>query len=204
MSAKVLKRFIILMFLFMMAVMIGTDFFRQIVQRPPGDMQTELGTLRLEDDMPDKALAHYDKALEEAPYHRGALMGRALVFIHTERYGEALEQLSFLIKHLKARVADDNDKTDRGVLAAAYANRGVIHDRQGAYEKALTDYIEALKTDEETVEGPGVVHKVLYGSERVSTVRDRARYIHEQLQKPESERLMRVPELDALQRGHRP
>ena len=96
------------------------------------------------------------------------------------------------------------DATGRGVLAAAYANRGIVHDRQGEYAKALEDYIGALKVDEGAVEGPGVIHKILYGSDRVSTVRDRARYLHEQLQKPEAERVMRIPELDARQRMHKP
>jgi hypothetical protein len=49
-----------------------------------------------------------------------------------------------------------------------------------------------------------VVHKILYGSEDVSTVRDRARYIYEQLQLPEDQRLMRVPELDEKQRMYKP
>jgi hypothetical protein len=35
-------------------------------------------------------------------------------------------------------------------------------------------------------------------------VRDRAIYLAEQLQLPEEERLMRVPEIDAEQRRHRP
>jgi hypothetical protein len=38
----------------------------------------------------------------------------------------------------------------------------------------------------------------------VSTVRDRAIYIYEQLQLPEGERLLRIPELDAKQRMYKP
>jgi tetratricopeptide (TPR) repeat protein len=204
MSASLLRRFVILMVLFMAVVMVGTDFFQQWAHKPPGDYETEVGTLRLEDKLYDEAMAHYNKALELAPNHRGALMGRALVHIQTGKYQKAIAELTSLIAHLKQEVARDNDETDRGVLAAAYANRGIVHDRTGAYEKALADYIESLKTDEESVDGPGVVHKILYGSDRVSTVRDRAVYLHEQLQKPESERVLRIPELDDLQRMHRP
>ena len=44
----------------------------------------------------------------------------------------------------------------------------------------------------------------LYGAEDVSTVRDRAQYIYEQLQLPDDQRLMRVPELDEKQRMYKP
>ena len=203
MSPKLLKRFIILMALFTAVMVIGSDVLRQWAERPPGDMETELGTLRLEDKLYDEAMAYYDKALELAPKHRGAMMGRALVHIQTERYQNALAELTDLIAFLKNNPSQ-LDATGRGVLAAAHANRGIVHDRMGSYRKALNDYVESLKTDEDSVSVPGVIHKILYGGEHVSSVRKRARYIYEQLQKPEAERLMRVPEIDALQRMHRP
>ncbi|MGI9384867.1 MAG: tetratricopeptide repeat protein, partial [Methyloligellaceae bacterium] len=121
----------------------------------------------------------------------------------TKRNREAVAELTSLIDYLKNNPSE-LDETGRGVLAAAHANRGIVHDRMGVYKKALDDYVESLRTDEDSVAGPGVIHKILYGNERVSNVRNRAKYIYEQLQKPESERLMRVPEIDALQRMHRP
>jgi hypothetical protein len=54
------------------------------------------------------------------------------------------------------------------------------------------------------VEGPGVVHKILYGSDKVSSVRQRAIYLYEQFQLPEDQRILRIPELDAKQRMHKP
>ena len=102
------------------------------------------------------------------------------------------------------KTLEPNDATGRGALAAAYANRGIAFDRQGRYEKALDSYIAALKVDDEVVEGPGVVHRILYANPRPSTVRDRARYIYEQLQKPPEERVMRIPELDERQRMYKP
>ncbi|MDP6346070.1 MAG: tetratricopeptide repeat protein, partial [Alphaproteobacteria bacterium] len=103
---------------------------------------------------------------------------------------------------LEKNVSPD-DPTGRGVLAAAYANRGIVRDRQGAHESALADYIKALQVDEESVSGPGLGYKILYDP-RPSTVRDRARYIYEQLKLPEKERLLRVPELDAESRMYKP
>jgi len=49
-----------------------------------------------------------------------------------------------------------------------------------------------------------VVHKLLYSTGKVSSVRKRAQYIYEQLQLPEDQRLMRIPELDAKQRMYKP
>lgn len=203
MNPRVLRRFIILMIALIVAMVIGTDGFKSLFSRPPGDMETETGTLRLEDGKFQEALAQYNKALAVSPNHRGALMGRALVFINTEKYPLAREELDYLIKYLRKNLEKD-DTTGYGALAAAYANRGIVHDRMGQYKKALDDYVRSLQTDSETVEGPGVVHKILYGNERVSTVRDRAQYIYEQLQLPENKRVMRIPGLDNRQRMYKP
>ena len=114
-----------------------------------------------------------------------------------------MAELDYLIAYLE-RTLEPDDPTGVGALAAAYANRGIVYDRTGRYQAALDDYIAALKTDEDTVSGPDVVHKILYGSEDVSSVRKRAQYLYEQLQLPEDERRLRVPEIDAQQRMHKP
>jgi tetratricopeptide (TPR) repeat protein len=203
MNPRVLRRFIVLMALLTVGAFVFWDVLEGYVQREPGDYYTEVGSNRLVDELHDEALENFDKALEEAPDHRGALMGRALVFIQTERYDDALAELDYLIEFLDKTLEPDDD-TGRGVLAAAYANRGIAYDRLGRYEQALENYVQALNTDNETVEGPGVIHKILYGSDRVSTVRDRAIYIYEQFQLPEEERVLRIPELDAKQRMYKP
>ena len=203
MSPKLLKRFIILMALFTGVAVVGTDAFRQWAERPPGDMETELGTLRLEDKLYDEAMAYYDKAPGAGPQPQGRAHGP-----RPRPYPDETQRQSRRRAHQSDRLFEEQpigtgrDRTRRP--AAAYANRGIVHDRMGAYQKALEDYVESLKTDEDSVSGPGVIHKILYGSERVSNVRSRAKYIYEQLKKPEAERLMRVPEIDALQRMHRP
>jgi tetratricopeptide (TPR) repeat protein len=203
MNPRVLRRFIVLMALLTVGAFVFWDVLEGYVSRAPGDFHTEMGSQRLEDGHYDEAIENFNKALEEAPNHRGALMGRALVFIQTERYDDAIAELDSLIRFLEETLEPD-DRTGRGVLAAAYANRGIVYDRLEQYEKALENYVQALNTDGETVEGPGVVHKILYGSDRVSSVRDRAIYIYEQLQLPEEERVLRIPELDAKQRMHKP
>ena len=203
MSPAVLQRFIKLMAI---AILVSGGFYlgyQYFSSEAPGDYYVRQGDIRLSDGEYDKALASFDKALDEKPDHRGALMGRALVYIQTERYDEAIAELDYLIDYLNKTVTDD-DSTGRGALAAAYSNRGIVFDRLGQYKKALDDYIAALNTDQKTVSGPGVIHKILYGSEGVSTVRDRARYIYEQLQLPKDQRVLRVPELDEKQRMYKP
>jgi tetratricopeptide (TPR) repeat protein len=89
-------------------------------------------------------------------------------------------------------------------LAAAYANRGIIKDRREQYEEALKDYIKALEIDHESVAGPGLGHKIIYMINKPSSVRDRAQYIHEQLQLPPEKRVLKLPEADQEQRMHKP
>lgn len=203
MSPQLLRRFIF--FMALLIVFGGLTFliFGDKLTREPGDFETRMGDQRLQDGLYDQALQHFEQALEAAPDHRGALMGRALVFIQTERYDEALAQLDHLIVFLTDTLEDD-DATGRGALAAAYANRGIVHDRRADYEMALASYAQALRVDEDSVSGPGFLHKILYGSEDVSTVRDRAEYLAEQLKLPAAQRLLRVPELDEKQRMHKP
>ena len=68
----------------------------------------------------------------------------------------------------------------------------------------LADYIAALKIDEEALEGPNLLEKVIYGTPRPALVRGRAIYLQKQLALPEDQRLMRVPEKDADQRMYKP
>ena len=203
MNPNVLRRFIFLMVLLTFGGFIFWDMIDDYLYREPGDYHTEMGSNRLVDGLWDEAMEHFDQALEESPNHRGALMGRALVMIQTERYPEALAELDGLIDYMQD-VLEPDDMTGRGVLAAAYANRGIVQDRQGAYQAALNDYATALRIDEESVSGPGVVHKILHPSDDISTVRKRAEYLAEQLQLPEEQRLLRVPDLDDKQRMHKP
>ncbi|UCH74339.1 MAG: tetratricopeptide repeat protein [Rhodospirillales bacterium] len=202
MNDRVLRRFIKLMALLIVGAMLfwlAADWFGG---GDPGDYEVRQGDQRLSEGKYDEALAAFDRALEEMPDHRGALMGRALVFMQTDRHEEAFAEFKYLIDFLTDSVAPD-DPTGRAVLAAAYANRGILYDRRGEYREALEDYIRSIRVDEGAVEGPGVVHEILYGY-KPSTVRDRAIYIHEQLQLPEDQRQLANPELDEQQRMYKP
>ncbi len=205
MNRRVLRRFVILMVILTVVVMLFRDVIVAQFDRPPGDYYTEVGSNRLVDGLYDQAMEEFNKALEESPDHRGALMGRALIYIQTERYEDAIGELGYLIERLQITLeSEPDDRTGQGVLAAAFANRGIVHDRRGLYEEALADYIAALQTDPGAIEGPDIFQKILLGGDQISTVRDRAEYLHQQLQLPENERLLSLPELDEQQFMYKP
>ncbi len=176
---------------------------RSFMNRPPGDYETEVCDMRLKDKLYDQALQAANTALEKSPDHRGAVMCKALVFISQKMYLEATEELNYLINFLEKTVKDD-DPTGIGTLAAAYANRGIIKDRKKDYQGALQDYIKALGIDHEAVAGPGLGTVILNYKFKSSSVKERALYLNEQLQLPESERVLRIQELDEGQVMHKP
>ena len=176
---------------------------RSFMNRPAGDYETEVCDIRLKDEKYDEAIDAANKALEKTPNHRGAMMCKALVFISQKKYIEANTELSSLIIFLEKNLEKD-DKTGIGTLAAAYANRGIIKDRNKNYRGALEDYVKALGIDHEAVAGPGLGTVILNYKYKSSSVKERALYLNEQLQLPEEERVLSIKELDDGQVMHKP
>ena len=202
-NAKVLKRFVIYMAILTFVMFTVWGFVRSFMDRPPGDYETEVCDIRLKDKKYVQALEAANKALSKSPNHRGAVMCKALVFISEKKYTEADRTLTNLIIFLEKNLEED-DRTGIGTLAAAYANRGIIKDRNKNYEGALKDYIKALGIDHEAVAGPGLGTVILNYKFKSSSVRERALYLNEQLQLPEDERVLSIEELDEGQVMHKP
>jgi len=203
MNTNVLKRFVIYMAILTFVMFTVWALIRSFMNRPPGDYETEVCDMRLKDKLYDKAIQAANTALEKTPNHRGAIMCKALVFISQKMYLEANEELNYLINFLEENLEDD-DKTGKGTLAAAYANRGIIKDRGENYEGALKDYVKALGIDHEAVAGPGLGTIILNYKFKSSSVKERALYLNEQLQLPEDERVLKIKKLDAGQVMHKP
>jgi len=178
-------------------------FVRSFMDRPAGDYETEVCDIRLKDKKYEQALEAANEALNKTSNHRGAMMCKALVFISEKKYIEAEKVLSSLIIFLEKNLEND-DKTGIGTLAAAYANRGIIKDRNKKYEEALKDYAKALGIDHEAVAGPGLGTIILNYKFKSSSVKERALYLNEQLQLPEDERVLSIKELDEGQVMHKP
>ena len=202
-NPNVLKRFVIYMAILTFVMFTVWGFVRSFMDRPPGDYETEVCDIRLKDKLYDKAIQAANTALEKTPNHRGAIMCKALVFISQEMYLEANAALDYLISFLEKTVEGD-DLTGIGTLAAAYANRGIIKDRNKNYQGALQDYLKALGIDDEAVAGPGLGTIILNYKFKSSSVKERALYLNEQLQLPEDERVLSIKELDEGQVMHKP
>ena len=202
-NTKVLKRFVIYMAILTFVMFTVWAFVRSFMNRPAGDYETEVCDIRLKDKKYQQAMEAANKALTKTPNHRGAMMCKALIFISEKKYIEADEVLSDLIIFLENNIEKD-DKTGVGTLAAAYANRGIIKDRNKNYQEALKDYVKALGIDHEAVAGPGLGTIILNYKFKSSSVRERALYLNEQLQLPEDERVLSIEELDEGQVMHKP
>ncbi len=202
MSPTVIRRFVFLMFI-AFALTGGTVmFYDSFFERPPGDYETERGSMYLSTKDYADAMENFDEALVINPHHRGAHMGRISVLIALDRHDEAVAELTILIDFLTTNLTED-DATGWGTLAAAYANLGIVHDRNNRHELALKNYIEALKVDAEAVEGPGIVDRILHNPSP-STIRKRAEYLYAELKKPKDQQVLRKPEVDAKSRDYKP
>lgn len=137
-----------------------------------------------------KAHDGYAELLRENPGNLDARRGLARTLLQMERYDEALTQFNQAIE-----AAPD--------FGATYANRGILHDRMGHYERALADYRRAIELDPEVAEGPGWLTRFLRNQPEVPTVGSRADYLAAELEKPPEERRLRDPEQDAGQRSYR-
>ena len=202
-KANVLKRFIIYMAILTFVMFTVWSLVRSFMNRPPGDYETEVCDIRLKDKEYEKALEAANEALNKTPNHRGAMMCKALIFISEKKYIEADLVLTNLIIFLEKNLEED-DRTGIGTLAAAYANRGIIKDRNKDYQGALEDYVKALGVDHEAVAGPGLGTVILNYKFKSSSVKERALYLNEQLQLPENERVLSIKELDEGQVMHKP
>ena len=166
----------------------------------PGDMAYHSGNQAFEDGLYERAAAEYRTALQENPDHIYALRGLARSLHLAGQHDEAL----LLYDEAIARTPEQpEDEGERAALAATYANRGILLDTMGRHEEALADYTTALEIDREVAKGPHWLTRFLRNQpEAPPTIADRAAYLRAELAKPPSERLLRMPEIDAQQRPY--
>ena len=156
-----------------------------------GELHYRRGNLRLEDGRYQEALAEFEDQLRLDSQYPPGHLGKGLALMGLHRNSEAVAAID-------RAIALQPD------FAAAFANRGILHDRMGRNEKALDDYRKALQLDATLADGPGWITRFFRKQPKAPpTIRDRAVYLEQQLKKPAAERLLRVPELDSAQRSYK-
>jgi tetratricopeptide (TPR) repeat protein len=157
----------------------------------PGDFAYHDANNLFEDGFYVRAAAGYREALAEAPDHLHALRGLARSLHKAGEHDAALAVYDQAIA-----LAPD--------FGGTYANRGILLDTMGRHEAALADYTRALRLDPAIADGPHWLTRFLRNQpEAPPSVADRARYLRAELAKPEGERLLMVPEVDAQQRPYK-
>jgi tetratricopeptide (TPR) repeat protein len=161
-----------------------------VLSRGPGDHSYLAGNSYFHDERYREALKAYEEALTENPHHIHALRAKAASLLQLGRCQQALAAFDEAIRR-------------RPGFGAAYANRGILHDRMGHYEAAVNNDETALAVNPELADGSGWLTRFFRKqTEPPPTIADRARYIREQLALPESQRVLRKPRLDAEQRPY--
>ena len=162
-----------------------------VVGNEPGDHAYHNADKLFEDGSYERAAATYREALAEAPDHLPALRGLARSLHKAGAQDEAL-------------AVYDQAIAQAPEFAGSYANRGILLDSMGRHEEALADYTRALQLDPAIAEGPNWLTRFLRKqADPPPTVADRAAYLRAELAKPERERVLLVPEIDAQQRPYK-
>lgn len=188
-----MKKELLTPFIVFTCVVVFAVFYYQYTMKEtvPGENRFRFANQYLEDGNYDEALKVFDEVVSQNPDYAAAHMGRAITLMQLGMLDESMDAFN------RAIILEED-------FAAAYANRGILNDRMGRFKEAVHDYRKAVELEPEIAEGPGYLWRFLHNvADRPSTVADRADYIEKELQKPESERLLSVPELDEKQQMYK-
>lgn len=169
-------------------LMVWDSFFDEKI---PGNFDFQQGNTFFEDQEYLQALRHYEKALVNQPDSPDYARAKARTLMQLGRNDEALAWYDQAIEL-------------RPYFGGTYANRGILHDRMGRYELAISDYDKAVQLDEKIIEGPHWLTRFLRNQpENPPNIKQRADYLRQELKKPAEQRTLRIPEIDAKQRSYK-
>ncbi len=180
---RILVRISIVLFILFSSWLIWEHF----VKRPPELKHYLTANTAFKDKNYDLSLEEYFNALKYNKLDVYIIEGIARSYMELNQYLEAKEYFYMAI--------DLNPN-----FAPAYANLGVLYDRQKQYMKAVSYYKKAISIDNELSEGMHWLDRLLYDvRETPPTILERSKYIEEQLKLPLNERVLSVPQLDEEQ-----
>ncbi len=173
-------------------VFIGYAFIQTTTKESqPGENDYRLANKHLLDGDLEKALSIFKEVIALSPEYKAAYLGKAITLMQMGELDASMKDFN------RAVELDEN-------FAEAYANRGILNDRTGMFKEAVNDYRKAVELKPELTDGPGMIWRFLHlADKRPPTLIDRADYLEAELKKPESERLLRVPEIDSQQRMYK-
>jgi len=173
-------------------VFIGYAFIQTSTKESvPGENQYRLANKYLVDGDMENAMKIFNEIISSNPEYKDPYLGKAITLMQMGELDASMVEFNRAIQ------LDDN-------FAEAYANRGILNDKKGRFIEAVSDYRKAVELKPELDDGPGLVWRFLHlADQRPSTIIDRADYIEAELKKPESERLLSIPEIDKQQRMYK-
>lgn len=156
----------------------------------PGDLDVTTGDTQFKARNYERAARAYRAALDEKPDHQGAHIGLANTYVQLGQYPEALEAINRAIE-----VAPQ--------FGGYLATRGIILDHMERHREAMADYEKALRLYPDAAKGMHWLDRFLKNiPEAPPTIRERLQYLRAEYKKPETERVLRIPEIDAKQRHY--
>ena len=162
--------------------LIAAGLFFLLLNNWPWTGTNEQHTLRagnryFEDGLYHKASESFQSIIKNNPENIDALRGLARSYMQLGKHHEALVLFN------QAIAQSPN-------YAPSYANRGILHDRMQQYSFAVDDYKRALQLQPELAKGPHWLTRFLRNqAERPPSIEDRLKYLQQELQKPEADRL---------------
>jgi Flp pilus assembly protein TadD len=173
-------------------VFIGYAFIQITTKESvPGENQYRLANKHLIDGEMETAMKIFNEVISLNPEYKAAYLGKAITLMQMGELDASMVEFNRAIQ------LDDN-------FAEAYANRGILNDKTGRFQEAINDYRKAVELKPELDDGPGLIWRFLHlADQKPSTIIERADYIEAELKKPESERLLSIPEIDKQQRMYK-
>ena len=169
---------------------VGFLAYQHFANQAPGHRAYHAGNRYFSDQAYMRAKSAYLEALQADPNFAPAYAGLANTLVQLKDFPDALRFIE------EALELDPK-------FGGYYAIRGIIHDHQGAYQKAIQDYERAVLLYPSVSSGMGWWDRFFNKLPKAPpTVSDRLDYLKAQMKLPKNQRVMRVRKIDQQQKPY--